>query len=302
MTHPVLFAMDTKFLQSLKTRCSETNEELDRRVADRQAELKAVIDAIGILNSDTFFDTFDKAVSTDFLQMSPFAGEQALRQRALSVLRDAMNTVVDDPVVQVPQMQVVEKTVEGPHLQIVEQIVETPETQTIQGIQTSESLDTAPLRQVHPTDVVKTDDLDAKLKFFVKEVLHGVGGFVFDAHGDRVANELGGQNCVTGEMWKNEPPFSLALNKATSDDIAWQCKHYIGRGVKKLHESGTALVEDMEEPVSKTPDSIRAHDQASLKTTRDPNGEPYPAFSSGKSWNEASGKTGSEKKFYHNVS
>ena len=103
-------------------------------------------------------------------------------------------------------------------------------------------------------------------------------------------------------MWKNEPPFSLALNKATSDDIAWQCKHYTGRGVKKFHESNTALVEDMEAPVSKTPDLIKAHDQASTKTTRDPNGEPYPAFSSGKSWNEASGKTGSEKKFYHNVS
>ena len=48
-------AMDTKFLQSLKTLCSETNEEFDRHVADRQAELKAVIDAIGILISDTSF-------------------------------------------------------------------------------------------------------------------------------------------------------------------------------------------------------------------------------------------------------
>ena len=94
-------AMDTKFLQSLKTRCSETNEEFDRRVADRQAELKAVVDAIGILNSDTSFDTYDKTVSTDVLQMSPLAGEQALRQRALPLLRDAMNKVVDDPVVQV---------------------------------------------------------------------------------------------------------------------------------------------------------------------------------------------------------
>ena len=47
-------------------------------------------------------------------------------------------------------------------------------------------------------------------------------------------------------------------------------------------------------------DSSEAHYLASLKTTTDPNGEPYPAFSSGKSWNEASGKTGSEKKFYHN--
>ena len=66
---------------------------------------------------------------------------------------------------------------------------------------------------------------------------------------------------MTGEMWKDKPPFSLALNKATSDDIAWQCKHYTGRGVRKLHESGTALIEDTEAPVSKMPDSIEAHCQ-----------------------------------------
>ena len=41
---------------------------------------------------------------------------------------------------------------------------------------------------------------------------------------------------------------------------------------------------------------------ASLKTTKDPNGGPYSAFASDKSWDEASGKTGLEKKFYHNVS
>ena len=37
VTHPVRLAMDTKFLRSLKTRCSETNEKFDRRLADRQA-------------------------------------------------------------------------------------------------------------------------------------------------------------------------------------------------------------------------------------------------------------------------
>ena len=68
-------------------------------------------------------------------------------------------------------------------------------------------------------------------------------------------------------------------------------KHYTGRGVRKLYESGTALAEDMGVPVSKTPDSIEAHYQASLKTARNPNGEPYPAFMSDKSLDEASGKT-----------
>ena len=125
-------AMDTKFLQLFP----KTNEEFDRRVADRQAELKAVIDAIGILNSDTSFDTFDKTVSTDFLQMSPLAGEQALRQRALSVLRDAMNKVVDPQlqIVDVPVPQVVEDLVEVSKVfpqnrvqqRFVEQTIETP--------------------------------------------------------------------------------------------------------------------------------------------------------------------------------
>ena len=141
------------------------------------------------------------------------------------------------------------------------------------------------------TGVVKPDDPDAKIKFFAEEALHGVGSFIFDAHRNRVANELGGRNCVTGEMWKNEPPFNLVLNNAISDDIAWQRKHYTGRGVRKLHESGTTSVEDIEALVSKTPDSIEAHYQASSKTTRNPNGEPYPAFTSDKSWDEASGNT-----------
>ena len=32
-------------------------------------------------------------------------------------------------------------------------------------------------------------------------------------------------------MWKNKPPFRVVLNKAVSDDIARQCKHYTRRGV-----------------------------------------------------------------------
>ena len=33
----------------------------------------------------------------------------------------------------------------------------------------------------------------------------------------------------------------------------------------------------------------------------DLDGGPFPAYPSGKSWDEASGKTGSGKVFYHNV-
>merc|ERR1712060_883175 len=41
--------------------------------------------------------------------------------------------------------------------------------------------------------------------------------------------------------------------------------------------------------------------QAAKKTEKDPDGGSYPAYPSGKSWDEASGKTGSGKKFYHNI-
>ena len=47
--------------------------------------------------------------------------------------------------------------------------------------------------------------------------------------------------------------------------------------------------------------SIEALRQASLKTAKVPDGGPYTAYPSGKAWDEASGKTGSRKKFYHNV-
>merc|ERR1712048_342209 len=43
------------------------------------------------------------------------------------------------------------------------------------------------------------------------------------------------------------------------------------------------------------------HYQAALKTEKDPDGGSWPAYPSGKSWDEASGKTGSGKKFYHNI-
>ena len=56
-----------------------------------------------------------------------------------------IDKVVDDPVVQIPQVQVSEKTVEISQLQGVEKIVETRETQMIQSIQTSEISDTAPV-------------------------------------------------------------------------------------------------------------------------------------------------------------
>merc|ERR1712151_1473673 len=155
--------------------------------------------------------------------------------------------------------------------------------------------------QVHPTGLVKPDDADAKIKFLAAEALRGVGGIILNRDGERFANELGRRDYVTGEMWKNKPPFRLALNKAASDEIIWHCKHYTGRGVMKFYENGAALAKDMGVPLSVLEEEHDKHFAAAKKTEKDPNGGSWPAYPSGKSWDEASGKTGSGKKFYHNV-
>merc|ERR1712003_303559 len=155
--------------------------------------------------------------------------------------------------------------------------------------------------QVHPTGLVKPDEPDAKVKFLAAEALRGVGGLVLDANGKRFANELGRRDYVTGEMWKNKPPFRLCLNKAAAEEIHWHCKHYTGRGVMKFYESGAALAADMGLPLATLEATHDAHYQAAKKTEKDPDGGNWPAYPSGKSWDEASGKTGSGKKFYHNI-
>jgi cytochrome b involved in lipid metabolism len=155
--------------------------------------------------------------------------------------------------------------------------------------------------QVHPTGLVKPDDPDAKIKFLAAEALRGVGGLVLDANGNRFANELGRRDYVTGEMWKNKPPFRLCLNKAAAEEIHWHCKHYTGRGVMKFYETGEALAKDMGVPLATLEATHDAHYQAAKKTEKDPDGGSWPAYPSGKSWDEASGKTGSGKKFYHNI-
>merc|ERR1719507_2478708 len=155
--------------------------------------------------------------------------------------------------------------------------------------------------QVHPTGLVKPDDPDAKIKFLAAEALRGVGGLVLDANGKRFSNELGRRDYVTGEMWKNRPPFRLVLNKAAAAEIHWHCKHYTGRGVMKFYESGNALASDMGISVSVLEETHEAHYQAAKKTEKDPDGGSFPAYPSGESWDEASGKTGSGKKFYHNI-
>merc|ERR1712013_530070 len=65
--------------------------------------------------------------------------------------------------------------------------------------------------------------------------------------------------------------------------------------------TGVDLATEMGIPVSVLEDTHEAHFQAAKKTEKDPDGGPWPAYPSGKSWDDASGKTGSGKKFYHNI-
>jgi succinate dehydrogenase/fumarate reductase flavoprotein subunit len=155
--------------------------------------------------------------------------------------------------------------------------------------------------QVHPTGLVKPDDADAKVKFLAAEALRGVGGLVLDKNGKRFANELGRRDYVTGEMWKNKPPFRLCLNKAASDEIVWHAKHYTGRGVMKYYASGADLAKDMGVDLKVLIDTHDQHFNAAKKAEKDPDGGSWPAYPSGKSWDDASGPTGSGKKFYHNI-
>merc|ERR1719265_1873500 len=58
---------------------------------------------------------------------------------------------------------------------------------------------------------------------------------------------------------------------------------------------------DMGISVSVLEKTHQDHYEASKKMEKDPDGGPWPAYPSGKTWDEVSGKTGSGKKFYHNV-
>merc|ERR1712211_7128 len=48
-------------------------------------------------------------------------------------------------------------------------------------------------------------------------------------------------------------------------------------------------------------DTHEQHYQAAKKQEKDPDGGSWPAYPSGKSWDDASGPTGSGKKFFHNI-
>merc|ERR1719188_2171572 len=69
----------------------------------------------------------------------------------------------------------------------------------------------------------------------------------------------------------------------------------------KFYETGEALARDMGIPVSKLVETHEKHYLAAKKQEKDPDNGNWPAYPSGRSWDEASGKTGSGKKFFHNI-
>ena len=188
-----------------------------------------------------------------------------------------LDKVEEIPVVaqrQIPiVVQTVEKTIEIPQLQCIDEGIDVPIVLVVPVPQVQVSEKTVEISQLQTAEKIVD---------------------IFDANGNRVANELRRRDCVMREMRKNKPPFHLALNRAASDEIAQHCKHCTERGVTKLHGSGTALAEGTRVPVSKMEELTAVH-------CLDSDREPYPAYPSGKSWCEACGKMGSGQKFYHDV-
>jgi hypothetical protein len=76
--------IDQEFLMNLNKKCAASDEEFEKRTADRMIEIKAVEDTIVILNSDESFEAFGKSVNS-FMQVS--ASTSSLKRKAADVLR-----------------------------------------------------------------------------------------------------------------------------------------------------------------------------------------------------------------------
>merc|ERR1719331_707318 len=69
----------------------------------------------------------------------------------------------------------------------------------------------------------------------------------------------------------------------------------------KYYASGADLAKDMGVDLQTIVDTHQGHYDAAKKQEKDPEGGPFPAYPTGKTWDEPSGKTGSGKKFFHNM-
>ena len=167
------------------------------------------------------------------------------------------------------------------------------------GIKIAEKIgaDTVDLEwiQVHPTGLLNPAEANSKTLFLGAEALRGVGGIILDGTGKRFCNELGRRDYVTGEIWKNKGPFRLVLNGKASKEIEWHCKHYKGRGLMKEYKSANELATDMGVSPAVIQATFTDYNSIAEKTARDPEGGPYAAYPTGKSWDKFG------KKYYHNL-
>jgi len=90
--------LDRTFLKNLEEKCSQSDEEFEKRVRDRNIEIEAVQDTINIVNSDESFDNFSKTVNS-FVQLSGGATakqQQVLLRRVSSMLAE-VGTRIQSP-------------------------------------------------------------------------------------------------------------------------------------------------------------------------------------------------------------
>ncbi|KAG2015835.1 acyl-CoA dehydrogenase, variant 2 [Coprinopsis cinerea AmutBmut pab1-1] len=129
--------------------------------------------------------------------------------------------------------------------------------------------------QVHPTGLVDPNEPDAKVKFLAAEALRGVGGLLLDNTGARFVDELQHRDYVTGKIWENgKYPIRLVLNGQASDEIAWHCKHYVGRGLMKRFDSGEALAKEFGVAPAVLKKTFEDYNQ-SVRTKKDPFGKKF---------------------------
>jgi succinate dehydrogenase/fumarate reductase flavoprotein subunit len=151
--------------------------------------------------------------------------------------------------------------------------------------------------QVHPTGLVHPDEPDAKVKFLAAEALRGCGALILDKNGQRIANELGRRDYVTGRMWDNGTgPYRLVLNSKASGEIAWHCKHYKSRKIMKEFKTGADMAKEMGIPVETLQKTFADYNDIAERMTKegDANKGPYDAYGGGKTYDPWG------KKFFHN--
>ena len=158
-----------------------------------------------------------------------------------------VDKVVDNLVVQVPRVQVVEKTVEIPQLQTVEKPAEIPQTQTIQGSQTSESLGITPVCQVAQAGDVEVVEIgtpfptESASPMFVSTPVPQVVEELAEAFKvfsqDRVQQRFGEQTIETPAVSLDEKIVEMPVTHARKD--ATGCEHTCA-DVNTCHSS-TAL-------------------------------------------------------------